>query len=170
MQDCLRRNTEIPSIEPYCSKFTPQFAFDWGGTSGSASTSRSTIRFGQAMIWPVTHVPPAVDYTFFKKPLPVEVPAPPMGWKSPGASSTPLSKAPLQSSQEDWDRAEPAVDLTELDDDETFTPHKVDSLKTKEAYGSLKQQGSPPAKKACIEGSGSHKASKSKSRKASHAL
>ena len=58
-----------------------------GGTSGSASTGRSTIRFGQAVIQPITHVPPAVDYTFFKKPLPIEVPAPPTGWKSPGASS-----------------------------------------------------------------------------------
>ena len=82
----------------------------------------------------------------------------------------PLSKAPLQSSQEGWDRSEPTVDLTELNDDETFTPHKVDSSRLKEAYGSLKQQGSPPAKKASIEGSGSHKASKSKSHKASYAL
>ena len=37
-----------------------------GRTSGSMSTSRSTIRFGQAMIQPITHVPPVVDY-FFKK-------------------------------------------------------------------------------------------------------
>ena len=93
-----------------------------GSTSGFASTARSTIRFGKAMIQPITHVLPAVDYDFFKKPLPIEVPAPPMGWKSPGAFSTPLSKPPLQSSWEDFNKAEPTIDLTELNEDETFTP------------------------------------------------
>ena len=39
------------------------------GTSGSVATGRLTICFGQAVIQPITHVPPAVDYTFFKKPL-----------------------------------------------------------------------------------------------------
>ena len=60
--------------------------------------SRSTIRFGQAVIWPVTHVLPAVDYTFFRKPLPIKVPAPPKGWESLGATSTPMSEATPKSS------------------------------------------------------------------------
>ena len=109
-----------------------------GGTSGSMPTGRSTIQFGQAMIWPITHVLPAVDYTFFKKPLPVGVAAPPTGWKSPGATSTPMSKAPPQSSLEELDTAEPTVDLTGLNDDETFTPCKTDQLRLKETHRSSK--------------------------------
>ena len=49
-----------------------------GSTGGSSSAMRSTIRFGQAVIWPIIHVSPAVDFGFFKKPLPTEVPTPPM--------------------------------------------------------------------------------------------
>ena len=45
-----------------------------GGMGASASSGRPTIKFGQAVIQPVTHVPPAMDYTFFKKPLPIKVP------------------------------------------------------------------------------------------------
>ena len=74
-----------------------------GGTSGSALT----IRFGQAMVQPINHVPPAVDYTFFKKPLPVEVPTPPTGWKSPGATSTPVSMAPPSHHWRAWIQLNP---------------------------------------------------------------
>ena len=114
----------------------PSSPLTWG-MSGSAPTGRSTIRFGHAVIWPVTHIPPAVDYTF-KKPLPVKVPAPPTGWKSPGATSTPVSKAPPQLSLEDLDTAEPMVDLMGLNDDETFTPKKTGLLRSKETHGSSK--------------------------------
>ena len=61
------------------------------------------------------------------------------------------------------------MDLTSFDDDKTFTPHKTDRPRPEETHGSSKQWGSPPAKKACIEGSRSHKMSKSKSHKTSGA-
>ena len=40
-----------------------------GGTGVPTATGRSTIRFGQALVRPVTFAPPATDYPFFKKPL-----------------------------------------------------------------------------------------------------
>ena len=86
-------------------------------------------------------MPPAVDYTFFRKPLPIEVPAPPKRWESLGAASTPMSKAPPKSSLDGLDAPESMVDLTGLSedhDDETFTPHKTDSSKSREAHGSSK--------------------------------
>ena len=143
-----------------------------GGISISVPASRSTIRFGQAIIWPVTHMLPAVDYTFFRKPLSIEVPAPPKGWESPGATSTPMSKAPPKSSLDDLDTPESMVDLMGLGedhDDETFTPHNTDSSKSRETHRSSKWWGSPPAKKACIKSPASQKTSKSKSCKSSRA-
>ena len=112
-----------------------------GGMSISAPAGRSTIRFGQAVIWPITLVLPAVDYTFFRKPLPIEVPTPPRRWECPGASSTPMSKATPKLSLDDLDTPESMVDLTRLSedhDDETFTPCKTDSLKLRETHRSSK--------------------------------
>ena len=39
-----------------------------GGMGVPTATGRSTIRFGQVMIQPITFTPPAMDYPFFKKP------------------------------------------------------------------------------------------------------
>ena len=47
-----------------------------GGVSAPIVTGRSTIKFGQAMIQPITFVPPTMDYSFFKKPVSTDVPAP----------------------------------------------------------------------------------------------
>ena len=144
-----------------------------GGMGASASSGRPTIKFSQAMIRPITHMPPAMDYTFFKKPLPVEVPAPPKGWGTLGATRSPMSKAPPKSSLDDLDTAEPMMDLmvrVEDDNDKTFAPCKMDSSKLREAHRSSKWQGSPPAKKACTKCPASWKTSKSKSHKASHTL
>ena len=47
-----------------------------GVTGVPGASGRSTIRFGQAVIRPVTFMPPAMDYPFFKKPLSIDVPAP----------------------------------------------------------------------------------------------
>ena len=116
------------------------------------------------MIQPVTHMPPATDYTFFKKPLPIKVPAPLKGWGTLGATSSPMSKLPPKSSLDDPDTTEPMVDLmvwVEEDDDETFAPHKMDSSKSREAHRSSTWWGSPPAKKACTESPASQKTSKS---------
>ena len=104
------------------------------GTSGSTPTSNLTIHFGQAVIQPITYVPPTVDYTF-KKPLPTTAPT---GWKSPGATSTPVSKAPPQSLLEGLDTTEPTMDLMGFDDDETFTPHKTDRPRPEETHRSSK--------------------------------
>ena len=142
-----------------------------GGMGASTSTSRSTIKFGQAVIQPVTHMPPPMDYTFFKKPLPIEVGAPSKGWGTLRATSSPMSKAPPKSSLDDLDTAESMVDLAVLvedDDDETFAPCKMDSSKLKDTHRSSKWWGSPPAKKAHTESPVSQKTSKSKSRKMSH--
>ena len=103
------------------------------GTRGSMPTGRSTIHFGQAAIQPITYVPPAVDHTLFKKPLPATAPT---GWKSQGATSTPVSKAPPQSLLEGLDTAEPKMDLTGFNDDETFTPYKTDRPIPEETHGS----------------------------------
>ena len=119
------------------------------------STGRSTIRFGQAMIRPITFMPPATGYPFFKKPLSIDIPAPQKGWGTPSASSSPISKAPPKSPLDDPDTTKSMMDLVVLievdDDDETFAPHKMESSKLRETHGSSKQWGSPPAKKACTE-------------------
>ena len=119
------------------------------------ATGRSTIRFGQAMIRPITFMPPATDYPFFKDPLSINVPAPLKGWGAPSASSSPISKEPPTLPLDDLDTTKSMADLAVLveddDDDETFTPHKTDSLKSRDTHGSSKWRGSPPAKKVWTE-------------------
>ena len=120
-----------------------------GTMGGLGPAKRSTIRFRQAVnaaIQPITHVLPAIDFGFFKKPLPVEVPMPPMGWKSLGASSTPLSKPSIQTSWEDLNKTDP-IDLMGCEDN-MFTPCKEGSSKSKEGHGSSKWHSSLLAKKA----------------------
>ena len=51
-----------------------------GGVSAPMATGRSTIKFGQAVIQPVTFAPPTTHYSFFKKPISTNVPAPQKGW------------------------------------------------------------------------------------------
>ena len=55
------------------------------------------------------------------------------------------------------DITKPLVDLAVLieddDDDEMFTPHKMDSSKLRDVHGSSKQWGSPPAKKVWTKSS-----------------
>ena len=75
-----------------------------GGVSSPTITGRSTIKFGQAMIWPITFMPLTMDYSFFKKPVSTDVPAPQKGWGAPSASSSPLLKEPhsLPPDTPDW--------------------------------------------------------------------
>ena len=98
---------------------------------------------------------PAVDFSFFKKPLPTEV-------------STPQAKTPIQALEEDLDKMEPTNDLMGCEDKESLTPHKESSSRSKEIQASSKHWGSPPAKKAHLDSLGSHKGSKLKSCKSSH--
>ena len=144
-----------------------------GGMGVPMATSRSTIRFGQAMIQPITFVPPAMDYPFFKKPLSIDVLTPHKGWGTPSASSSPISKVPPKPPLDDLDTTKSMADLAVLiedddDDDETFAPHKMESSKSRETHRSSKQWGSPSAKKACTESPVPQKTPKLKSHKASH--
>ena len=79
-------------------------------------------------------MPPAIDYTFIKKPLSINVPTPHKGWGTPSASSSPISKVPPKSPLDDPDTTKSMVDLAVLieddDDDETFAPHKIRSLQS----------------------------------------
>ena len=106
-----------------------------GGVSAPTVTGRSTIKFGQAMIWPVTFVPPTMDYSFFKKPVSTDVPAPHRGWGVPSASSSPLLKEPRMSPPDTPDITKSLTDplvLTEDEggndgDDRMPTPGRTDS-------------------------------------------
>ena len=126
-----------------------------GGMGVPVATGRSTIRFGQAMIQPITFMPPAMGYPFFKKPLSINVPAPQKRWGAPSASSSPISKEPPTLPLDNLGTTKSMADLAVLveddNDDETFTPHKTDSSKSRDTHGSSKQWGSPPAKKAQTE-------------------
>ena len=68
-----------------------------GGVSAPTVTGRFTIKFGKAMIRPITFAPPTMDYSFFKKPVSTNVPTPQKGWGAPSASSSPLLKEPHMS-------------------------------------------------------------------------
>ena len=107
-----------------------------GGVSAPTVTGRSTIKFGQAVIWPVTFAPPTMDYSFFKKPVSTDVPASQRGWGAPSASSSPLLKEPHMSPPDTLDITKSLTDplvLTEDDDcndddDGTLAPGKTDPL------------------------------------------
>ena len=126
-----------------------------GGMGVPTSSSRPTIKFGQAVIQPITFVPPATDYTFFKKPLSIDVLTPQKGWGTPSASSSLISKVPPKSSLDDLDTTKSmaylVVVIEDNDDDETFAPCRTQSSKSRETHGSSKWWGPPPTKKACTE-------------------
>ena len=104
--------------------------------SAPTVTGRSTIKFGQAVIQPVTFVPPTMDYSFFKKPVSTDVPAPQRGWGAPSASSSPLLKEPHMSPPDTPDITKSLTDplvLTEDDNgnddnDGMLAPGKIDPL------------------------------------------
>ena len=89
-----------------------------GGVSAPTTTGRSTIKFGQAMIQPVTFTPPTMDYSFFKKPVSTNVPAPQKGWGAPSASSSPLLKEPHSSPPDTLDVTKSLTDPSVLTEDE----------------------------------------------------
>ena len=127
-----------------------------GGVSTPMVTGRSTIKFGQAVIQPVTFVPPTTDYSFFKKPVSTDVPAPQRGWGAPSASSSPLLKEPHMSPPDTPDITKSLTDPSVLtkdddgndDDDGMLTLGKIDPLDIRDICKGSKWQGSPPAKKA----------------------
>ena len=113
-----------------------------GGMSTPMATGRSTIKFGQAVIRPITFAPPVTDYSFFKKPISTDVPAPQKGWGTPSASSSPLLKEPHMSPLDNPDITKPLTGPAVLvegddddDDDGMFTPHKMESSKFRDVCG-----------------------------------
>ena len=96
-----------------------------GGASAPTVAGRSTIKFGQAVIQPVTFTQPALDYPFFKKPASTPISMPQKGWGTPDAHSSPLLKESCASPEDIPDLtkslAEPSVVIEDVvgdDDDE----------------------------------------------------
>ena len=118
-----------------------------GGASAPMVAGRSTIKFGQAMIQPITFTQPAMDYPFFKKPVSTNVPTPQKGWGTPSACSSPLLKESCTSPQDTLDLTKSLTDplvLTEHeggddDDDEMPTPDRMGSSNIKDVCESSKQ-------------------------------
>ena len=146
-----------------------------GGVSAPTVTRISTIKFGQAMIQPVTFAQPTMDYPFFKKPVSTNVPTPWKGWRAPIASSSPLLKELHPSPPDTPDLTKSLTDqsvFTKDDggddgDDRTPAPGRADSSNIRDICKGSKQQESPPTKKAWTEDLGTQKL---KSHKASHTL
>ena len=146
-----------------------------GGVSAPTVTGRSTIKFGQAVIWPITFAPPTTDYSFFKKPVSTNVPAPQKGWGTPSTSSSPLLKEPHMSPPDTLDITKSLTDPSVLtkdedgndDNDGMLAPGKTDPSNIRDVCEGSKWQGSPPAKKAWTE---SPVIQKLKSCKESHTL
>ena len=146
-----------------------------GGASAPTVAGRSTIKFCQAMIQPVTFMQPAMDYPFFKKPASTHVSTPQKVWGTPSACSSPLLKESCMSPQDTPDLTKSSTDPSVLiedeggdddnDDDEVPAPDRVGLSNVQGICKSSKQQESPPTKKVWTEDSG---ARKPKSRKVSH--
>ena len=117
------------------------------GASGPMVTGRSTIKFGQAMIQPVTFTQPAMDYPFFKKPVSTNVPTPQKRWGTPSVCSSPLLKEPHMSPQDTLDLTKSLTDPSVItedeggdgDDDEMPTPDRMDLSNIKDVCESSKQ-------------------------------
>ena len=121
-----------------------------GGASAPMVAGRSTIKFGQAVIWPVTFTQPAMDYPFFKKPASTPVSTPQKVWGTPDACSSPLLKESHTSPQDTPDltksSTEPLVVIKDVvgdddddDEDEVPAPNRVGSSNVKGICESSKQ-------------------------------
>ena len=108
---------------------------------------RSTIKFGQAVIRPITFTQPAMDYPFFKKPASTHVSMPQKVWGTPSACSSPLLKESHMSPQDTPDLTKSSTDPLVLiedeggddDDDEAPAPDRVGSSNIKGIHESSKQ-------------------------------
>ena len=119
-----------------------------GGASAPTVAGRSTIKFGQAVIQPITFMQPAMDYPFFKKPVSTHVSTPQKGWGPPSACSSPLLKEPHMSPQDTLDLTKSLTDPSVLikdeggnddDDDEAPAPNRMGSSNVKGVCESSKQ-------------------------------
>ena len=138
------------------------------GASAPMVAGRSTIKFGQAIIRPITFTQPATDYPFFKKPVSTHVSMPQKGWGTPSACSSPLLKeARTLSPQDTPDLTKSSTGPLVLiedegvddddDDDKAPAPDRTGSSNIKGICKSSKQQESPPAKKVQTEDLGAWK-------------
>ena len=115
-----------------------------GGASAPTVAGRSTIRFGQAVIRPVTFTQPGLDCPFFKKPASTPMSMPQKGWGTPDACSSPLLKESRASPEDTPDltksSAEPLVVIEDVvgNDNEDEVP-APDSSNMKSACESSKQ-------------------------------
>ena len=113
------------------------------GASGPMVAGRSTIRFGQAMIQPVTFTQPG--YPLFKKPASTPMSTPQNGWGTPDAHSSPLLKESSASPEDTPDltksSADPLVIIEDVvdDEDEASALDKSGSSNVKSAHESSKQ-------------------------------
>ena len=116
-----------------------------GGASAPTVAGRSTIRFGQAVIWPVMFTQPGLDHPFFKKPASTPMSTPQKGWGTPDAYSSPLLKESSASPEDTPDltksSAEPSVIIEDVvgDEDEAPAPDKSGSSNVKSTRESSKQ-------------------------------
>ena len=89
-----------------------------GGASAPMVAGRSTIKFGQAVIRPVTFTQPAMDYPLFKKPASTHVSMPQKVWGTPSGCSSPLLKDSHTSAQDTSDLTKSSTDPSVLIEDE----------------------------------------------------
>ena len=119
------------------------------GASAPMVAGRSTIKFGQAVIWPVTFTQPAMDYPFFKKPVSTHVSTPQKVWGTPSACSSPLLKESHTSPQDTLHLTKSSTDPSVLiedeggndddDDNEAPAPDRMGSSNVKGIHESSKQ-------------------------------
>ena len=119
------------------------------GASAPTVAGRSTIKFGQAMIWPITFMQPAMDYPFFKKPVSTHVSTPQKVWGTPSACSSPLLKESCTLPQDTPDLTKSSTDPSVLikdeggddddDDDEVPAPDRMGSSNVMGIHESSKQ-------------------------------
>ena len=131
----------------------------------SMGARKSSIKFSQAVnaiVRPITHIPPAVDTSFFKKLFSIG---------APQASSSPISRSPVKDLWDDLDMTASVNiggDDDDDDDDVLFVPVKSRLPPSMVGGGGLKIT-SPLTKKACVETTVS-KESRSRTVCSSHTL
>ena len=120
------------------------------GASAPMVAGRSTIKFGQAVIWPITFMQPAMDYPFFKKPTSTHVSMPQKMWGTPSTCSSPLKES-RTSPQDILDLTKSSTDPSVLiedeggddddddDDDEAPAPDRVGLSNVQGVHKSSKQ-------------------------------
>ena len=114
-----------------------------GGPGAPTVAGSSTIRFGQAVTWPIASTQPG--YPFFKQPTSTPISTPQKGCGTLYARSSPLLKESSASPEDTPDltrpSAAPSVIIEDVidDDDEASVPDKSSSSNVKSTHGSSKQ-------------------------------